>query len=484
MINEELVKIVGADNVLTDNAILKEYSGDYSIAKPVMPTHVVKPHNADDVQRIIKLANETKLPVVPCSSGVHFDGNTIPAAGGMILDLSRMNKILSVQERNRMVRVEPGVTWGQLQTELQKHDLMALSPLLPHPAKSVLSSHLEREPMLIPKFEYADTLVTMEVVLPEGDRFNTGSAAVRNFPDSMSDGVFPGGPGNTSWNWILQGAQGTLGVVTWAQVKIEYRPEVNKTFFIPFSNISEASEFARRIQRRMIGEECLILNDFNLAAILAKQWPEDFNSLRQGLAPWTLVLVLGGGKRFPEEKIEYEEDGLRAAAAELSITELPTSLPGYPEAEKIMPNLLRTPWPAERTYWKFAYKGSCQNLFFHTKLTKVDTFVQAINKIAEKHDYPLSDTGFYVQPLDYGRACHFECNFYFNPQHTAEVQKIRSLFTEAAATVFGMGAFFARPYGLIADMVYDKAASYTMAYKKVKQWLDPNRIMSPDRLSI
>lgn len=483
MINEELERIVGAEDVFTETEILKEYSKDYSLAKPAMPTYVVKPQNADEVQRIIKLANETKLPVVPCSSGVHFEGNTIPIEGGAILDLRRMNKILAIQERNRMVRVEPGVTWGQLQTALQKYDLMALSPLLPHPLKSVLSSHLEREPMLIPKFEYTDTLVTLEVVLPSGDLFRTGSASVREFPESMAEGVFPGGPGGTSWNWLLQGAQGTLGVVTWAQVKIEYRPKVNKTFFVPFSNMSDAAEFVRRIQRRMIGEECLILNDFNLAAILAKQWPEDLNTLRQGLAPWTVVLVLGGGKRFPEERIEYEEDGLREAATELSIRELPTSLPVDPNAGKTMPDMLRTPWPEERTYWKFAYKGSCQNLFFHTKLTKTATFVQAINDVANKHEYPLSDIGFYVQPLDYGRACHFECNFYYNPEEAAEVQKIRNLFTEAAETTFGMGAFFARPYGLIADMVYDKAASYTMAYKKVKQWLDPNKIMAPERLS-
>jgi len=168
----------------------------------------------------------------------------------------------------------------------------------------------------------------------------------------------------------------------------------------------------------------------------------------------------------------------------LSINELPISLPEYPGAEKILPDMLRTPWPEERTYWKFAYKGSCQNLFFHTKLTKTAAFVEAINNAAKKHAYPLSDMGFYIQPLDYGRACHFECNFYYNPEEAAEVQKVTDLFVEAAETTFNMGAFFSRPYGLIAEMVYDKAASYSMAYKKVKQWLDPNRIMSPDRLSL
>jgi len=298
-IKEELTGIVGAENVFEDAERLKPYSEDCSLSAPSMPSYVAQPKNAEEVQRVIRLANENKLPVVPSSSGIHFHGNTIPVQGGIVLDLRRMNRILAIDERNRMVRIEPGVTWEQLQPELEKHDLMALSPLLPHPLQSALTSHLEREPMLIPKFEYTDNLITVEVVLPDGELFRTGSACVTGFPDkSLADGVNPSGPGIIMWNRLLQGAQGTMGVVTWAQVKTEYRPKVNKTFFIPFSSIKDAIELVYKVQRRQIGEECLILNNFNLAAILAKQWPEDFNALRVTLPAWTLILVLGGGKRF------------------------------------------------------------------------------------------------------------------------------------------------------------------------------------------
>jgi len=482
-IKEELTGIVGAENVFEDAERLKPYSKDCSLSAPSMPSYVAQPKNAEEVQRVIRLANENKLPVVPSSSGIHFHGNTIPVQGGIVLDLRRMNRILAIDERNRMVRFEPGVTWEQLQPELEKHDLMALSPLLPHPLQSALTSHLEREPMLIPKFEYTDNLITVEVVLPDGELFRTGSACVTGFPDkSLADGVNPSGPGIIMWNRLLQGAQGTMGVVTWAQVKTEYRPKVNKTFFIPFSSIKDAIELVYKVQRRQIGEECLILNNFNLAAILARQWPEDFNALRVTLPPWTLILVLGGGKRFPEERIEYEEEALREVAAELSIPDLPSSVPGLSGEEREIPDVLRRAWPKERTYWKFAYKGSCQDLFFHTVLNKAPTFSQAIGEVAVKHDYPVGDIGFYVQPMVYGGACHFECNFYYSPDNAEEVNRIKNLFAEAAEVALDRGGFFTRPYGLIADMVYSRTAGYAVTLKKVKKLLDPNNVMSPGRL--
>ena len=482
-IKEDLAGILGVKNISDDPEVLGSYSSDHSLSVSRLPNYVVKPKSAEEIQRVVKLANEYRMPIVPCSSGIHFNGNTIPSQGGIILDLRQMDKILDISEENRMVRIEPGVTWGQLQSELEKHNMMAFTPLLPHPLKSALTSHLEREPMLIPKFEYSDNLVTVEVVLPEGEVFRTGSACVPGFPDSsLAEGVNPGGPGNITWSWLLQGAQGTMGVVTWAQVKTGPRPRIDKTFFIPFERIEDAIQLVYKVQRRMIGEECLILNGLNLAAILAQKWPDDFDSLRRALPPWTVILVLGGGWRRPEEKIEYEEEGLREAAAELHIPKLPNSVPGLPGAEGELPKMLRSAWPAKKTYWKFAYRGACQELFFHTMLNKTPAFVQAISQVSGKHGYCADDIGFYVQPLDYGRACHFESDFYYKPGNTDDVENIRNLLAEAAETALDTGAFFTRPYGVIADMVYSRATSYTMALKKVKQLFDPNNIMSPGRL--
>jgi glycolate oxidase len=76
-IKEELAGIVGAENVSDDAEKLKPYSKDNSLSAPVMPSYVVKPKNVDEIQKIVMLANKNKLPVIPCSSGIHFNGDTI-----------------------------------------------------------------------------------------------------------------------------------------------------------------------------------------------------------------------------------------------------------------------------------------------------------------------------------------------------------------------------------------------------------------------
>ena len=117
---DELIKIVGAENVITDPINLDVYSRDHSFTAPRKPLLVVKPKNAEEVQGIVKWANETKTPLVPVSSGLpHFRGDSVPSSeGAVIVDLSGMNRIIMMDRRNRVAIVEPGVTFSKLQPEL------------------------------------------------------------------------------------------------------------------------------------------------------------------------------------------------------------------------------------------------------------------------------------------------------------------------------------------------------------------------------
>ena len=109
-------------------------------------------------------------------------------------------------------------------------------------------------------------------------------------------------------------------------------------------------------------------------------------------------------------------------------------------------------------------------------------FVKAMGEVASKYGYTLADLGFYLQPLELGRACHWECNLYYDSGSQAEVDTVRKLYAEAAEVLLNMGVLFTRPYGILADPVYSRAASYTIALKKLKGLLDPNNIMSPGKL--
>jgi FAD/FMN-containing dehydrogenase len=473
-LKQDLVEIVGPEYVSDDPETLEKYSKDYSFVQPRRPSCVAYPESTEEVQRIVKYANERLMPITPRSSSVSFYGAGVPSEGGIVVDLTRMSRILEIDARNKRVKVEPGVTWAQLQDELEKQGLMVCNPLLPHPSKSVLTSALEREPILICKTEYSDTLLTAEMVLPNGEMFWTGSALGKGMKGQIApDAMIPG-----ARLWL--GAQGTLGIMTWANVKAEYLPTMDKVFFIPFERIEDIAEPIYWIQRRMLGNECLVLNDFNLAAILAEKWPDEFETLRETLPPWTLILCLSGLHRLPAEKIEYEEEALREVASELHFQVLRT-VAGIPGLETIILKLLRKPWPGDG-YWKFRYKGSCHDIFFHTTLNRVPEFTKAMDEVAAKYGYPTKDIGIYLQPLERARACFCQFGFHCDPKDANEVDLVHSLFLEASELAISMGGLFTTPYGAWADMVYSRAATYTAVMKVVKNALDPNNILNPGKL--
>lgn len=481
-VRKRLLNIVGAKNFSDDPKVLREYSKDFSLMPPGMPNYVVKPKNAQEVSEIIEFVNENKIPVVPSSSKVHFHGATIPKQGGIVLDLTRMNRIFDIDEDNRRVRIEVGVTWGQLTTELEKKGFRMIMPLLPPAERSVVTDYLEREVPTNTVYDYGEPLQAMEVVWPTGEIFRMGSASVNGYPDSISRGANPSGPGLDFYRFF-QGAQGTMGVVTWANLKIESIPKKDKILFAPIDDLGYAIEFLYRILPRRISQECLLLNNVDLAAVIAEDWPGDFERLRATLPPWTLIIVLSGLLRHPEDKIAYEEKFL----SEVLKNEFPDiclaeSLPGVAGLRKKLLPMLRNPWPAKVPYWKNRYKGACQSLFFITKPALTPQFISPVEEIAARHGYPINEIGSYLQPIEHNRACQFEFHFFYDPASEGDKEKIRGLYHDAAQALIKEGALFTRPYGDLAPIVYERAAGYAMTLRRVKKVFDPNNIMNPGNL--
>lgn len=479
---EKLLEIVGVEYFSDTPEVLKKYSKDFSLVPPGMPSYVLKPKDAQEVQEIIKLANEHLIPVVPISSQIHFNGAAVPKQGGIILDLSRMNRILEIDEPNRRVRIEAGVTWGQLIDDLGKKGFRMIMPLLPHSQRSVVTDYLEREVPTNTVYDYGEPLQSMEVVWPTGEIFRMGSASVNGYPDSMSKGANPSGPGIDFYRFF-QGAQGTMGVVTWANLKIESIPKMDKVFFAPVNDLPYAIEFLYRILPRRIGQECLLLNNVDLAAIIAEDWAKDFEKLRKALPPWTLILVVSGLLRRPEEKMAYEEEMLNEILKnEFKNMSVADNLPGFPGlGRKILP-ILRRPWPNDLAYWKNRWKGGCQSLFFITRPVLAPKFIKTLEEIATKHSFPINDMGSYLQPIEHNRACHLEFHFFYDPDKSEQMARVKSLYHDASLALLNEGAFFTRPYGELASMVYERAANYTIALKRLKKTLDPNNIMNPGNL--
>lgn len=481
-IRSKLSNIVGPENFSDDPIQLQIYETDLSYYPQGVANYAVKPSTTQEVAAIVKLCGQNNIPVVPCSSKVHFYGATIPKEGGLVLDMSRMDRILEIDHENRRVRFEAGVTWDKLATELQKEGFRVIMPLTPPAKRSVLTDFLEREEPTNQVYDYGEPLQAMEVVWPTGEIFRMGSASVNGYPDSPSKGGNPSGPGLDFYRFF-QCAQGTMGVVTWTNLKIESIPKIDKVLFAPLEDLNYAMEFLHRILPRRIGQEVLILNNVDLAAIIAQQWPNDFDKLKATLPPWTLILVISGLLRRPEEKLAYEEAFLtQVIRDEFTGIRLGENLPGFPGLRNKLLPILRNPWPANVPHWKTQAKGACQSLFFHTRPSKAQQFVTRVEEIASRHGYSRADIGIYVQPIEHNRACRPEFSFFYNPANDAEKTNVRLLYKEAATALLKEGAVFTRPYGDLAPIVYERAASYATHLKRLKKIFDPSNIMNPSNL--
>jgi FAD/FMN-containing dehydrogenase len=481
----KLVKIVGAGNVTYEQAVLDKYSSDMSFVNAVKPSCVVKPKNASDIQKIIKLANETQTPLVPVSSGPpHFRGDTVPGIGGaVIVDLSGMKKIINVDRARRVAMVEPGVTFGELIPAAEKEGIRLNIPLLPRKSKTVIGSLLEREPVIMPKYQWdtSDPLACVEVIFGNGDEFRTGQAAG---PGTVKEqwavgGVqkAPYGPGIASWHRLIQGSQGTIGIVTWASMRCELLPSLEEPFMVSSSSLDTILELASWLIRLRMVNECFILNNTNLAAIFAKKWPGDYQRIKDALPTWTLFYNIAGYEVLPEERVSSYIEDATDITKRLGVEAVKAS--GGISANQILKAVQK---PSDEPYWKLRYKGACEDVLFLTINDKLEGLVGAMNEVAEKAGYPTSEMGIYIQPIVQGTGVHCEFNLFFDPENSSEANRVKGLSAAAVKSLLAHGAFFSRPYGENTGMILNRDAATVAVLNKLKTIFDPNYIMNPGKV--
>ena len=486
MINHDsLAKIVGRGKVSQEATILEAYSRDISFVNPIRPRYVVKPQNKKAVQELVRWANETQTPLVPVSSGApHFRGDTVPSvAGSIIVDLSEMKKIINVDRPRRVAMVEPGVTFGELIPAAAKQGIRINMPLLPRSSKTVLGSMLEREPVTMPKYQWdiEDPMACIEVIYGNGEEFRTGQAAgPGTVEEQWAVGGMqkaPAGPFIASWHRLIQGAQGTLGIVTWASLRCEILPRQEEPFLVNSNSLSRLMQMAAWLIRLRVVNECFILNNTNMAAIFAKKWPEDYQKLKADLPPWTLFYVLAGYEFWPEERISSNIKTISEINQRIGVE--PVKSAGGISADEVLKAVQK---PCSEPYWKLRYKGASEDIFFLTLNNKVEGLIGTMNKLADKSGYPVNDLGVYIQPIVQGTGIHCEFNLFYDPVQQYEITQVRDLSNDATKALMDNGAFFSRPYGENSRMIMNRDSASVLLLNKMKKIFDHNNIMNPGKI--
>jgi FAD/FMN-containing dehydrogenase len=118
MLIEDLVGALGAQRVDVSDQARLAYAEDLTEAEPTLPDVVVRVDGVEQVQTVLRLARQYKFPITPIVAGFNMSALALPECGGIVLDLTQMNRILEVNEKDLYMVIEPGVTWEQVYREL------------------------------------------------------------------------------------------------------------------------------------------------------------------------------------------------------------------------------------------------------------------------------------------------------------------------------------------------------------------------------
>jgi len=212
---KRLAEIVGPAHVSDAPEECYLYSMDPGTMPAAPPDAVVMPADTNEVSRVMRLASEMKVPVVPMGAGLVLSGLTRALKGGIVMDLKRMNRIVSVNPSSRYAVVEAGVSQGMLKAYLEKHypGLKHSMPDAP-PIATIggnVAIHGSGHLSVMAGF-HSDMLNGMEVVLPTGDVVRTGSCSVSS--DWFARAPLPDLSG------LFLGWSGTTGVITKLAIKL------------------------------------------------------------------------------------------------------------------------------------------------------------------------------------------------------------------------------------------------------------------------
>lgn len=219
-----LADIVGKNFVSTQGLELWVYSRDFSPEFPKIPAVVVMPETTEQVAEIVKHANKTKTPIWPRAGGTSCCKGSMPQKdGGIVLDLTRMTKVLDISEEDMTATVQPGIVLRTLEEEMRKKNL---HPMNLGSCGSGLAATVgagiatNAEGWGGAEFgNYSEQVVCLEVVLPTGEILRTGS-------DSTTTGTkcerYVNGPDLAG---LFCGSQGFLGIITEATIKALPAPE-------------------------------------------------------------------------------------------------------------------------------------------------------------------------------------------------------------------------------------------------------------------
>lgn len=298
----DLSGIVGPDHVSTDDAALTGQAADWSWMSQLLQYRdrplpvadvVVRPAATEEVEAVVRIASEYRAPVVPRGGGSGTQGGTFALYGGIAVDLTRMDRIVDVDESSLTVTVEAGIDGSVLEKQLNGMGLTMPHYPGSHFFGATIGGCLAARGSGVVSTKYGkaeDLALQVEAVVPPGRRIATLPV-----------------PSHAAGPDLLQtfiGSEGTLGIITQATMRLEPLPESRRFLSFRFPSVQAGIETARLIMTRRIVPAAMRLYDEADSAKLTAMLDLD-------TAGVLLIIVLDGA----DASMELEEKGIQAISA-------------------------------------------------------------------------------------------------------------------------------------------------------------------------
>ncbi len=456
---KQIEDIVGPEYVSTREDVLLTYSSSASmICDTAKPDVVVRPRTAEEVSKLLKLANKYRIPVTTRSGGSSLQEEVIPHSGGMIIEMMRFTDI-KLFEDLRSVKVGAGITFGQLDKFLLEHDLWL--PMCPEsalvatvvgnvavngagPGSSVYGS-------------IAELVLGMEVVLPNGEIIQTGSEANPHAPGPFLRYAF--GPDLTG---LFIGSLGAFGVITSVSMKTFKRMKHFHHETYGFHSIDAAERFLLEIQEHEIHTVFASLYEDRVLDLFMSMLGDEYGIPEYEWPLRTVSMTIG---RLREDELNSDIEMAKKICEDLGgyvigITELPKG-----EWELKMWTFVRACY-VHGWHWR--------TLYHHQPPSGNRKSVEKIWEVMDEYGFLGHTAGF----LSGHASMNMYPHLYADPEDPEEQQKIRDGHQDLARRLFKTGAvpFKLAPYW---KDILQEIPDYMDLLRMIKEVLDPNGIMNP-----
>ncbi|MFW9974115.1 MAG: FAD-binding oxidoreductase [Candidatus Thorarchaeota archaeon] len=453
-------EIVGKEFVSTKVDVLLTYSQTASMAAdPVIPELVVRPANTEQVSKILVLANEHKIPVVPRSGGSSLQQEAIPKPGSIVIELMRITE-MKLYKDLRSVTVGAGVTYGELDKFLASHDLFL--PVYPESSLvCTVAGNIAVNGAGPGSSLYGCTgemVLGLEVVLPDGSIIQTGSEA-----NPYSPGPFTRYAFGSDITGLFIGSLGSFGIITKASVKVFKRLKYFDYNMYGFDTAEGAEQFLLEVKQNDING---LFTSIYSGEVLDLFW--DLLAEELGFptnlefSHRSVSMTIG---RTREDMLKSDATLAREICEKLGgrvldITEMP-----YQEWEGRLWNFVRACY-AHGWHWRTIYHHQTPR----NSHESVDLIMEAMNR----YGFMGHTAGFQTGHSSMNMYPHL----YFDPQDKEEEMKVRDAHRELAKSLFRSGAVPFKLAEYWKDAIEDMD-DYMAFLKLIKKTIDPNNIMNP-----